>query len=204
MTDAVLITLSVPFDLDPWLATRTNETYFSSAFRSSSLFISRDAIWKRHLLTIMQLVANLVNRKWCKKTWKMTETLAYRYSSESAPRELSNEYQHDRVQMFFENLCVFLHWMKVTSALDGLILLACPLLSCPGKKKTRSQWMDFYPANSRPSSRYWFANLLITEWNLSISLMKCLSFFFAIWKWLLAIILTISMLRLLSSKALEH
>ena len=31
------------------------------------------------------------------KTWKMTETLAYEYSSESTQWELSNEYQHDRV-----------------------------------------------------------------------------------------------------------
>ena len=31
------------------------------------------------------------------KTWKMAETLAKGYSSESAQRELSNEYQHDRV-----------------------------------------------------------------------------------------------------------
>ena len=32
-------------------------------------------------------------------TWKMTETLAKGYSSECTQRELSNEYQHDRVQM---------------------------------------------------------------------------------------------------------
>ena len=31
------------------------------------------------------------------KTWKMTETLAYGYSYESAQWELSNKYQHDRV-----------------------------------------------------------------------------------------------------------
>ena len=31
------------------------------------------------------------------KTWKMTETLAYGYSSENAKQELSNEYQHDKV-----------------------------------------------------------------------------------------------------------
>ena len=37
------------------------------------------------------------------KTRKMTETLAYGYSSESAQRELSNEYQHDRI---FKSLCI--------------------------------------------------------------------------------------------------
>ena len=31
---------------------------------------------------------------------KITELLAYEYSSESAQQELSYEYQHDRVQMF--------------------------------------------------------------------------------------------------------
>ena len=50
----------------------------------------------------------------------MTETLANGYSSESTQRELSNEYQHDRVKMFFKNLCVFLFRMKVASALEGL------------------------------------------------------------------------------------
>ena len=40
------------------------------------------------------------------KTWKITETLANGYSSESAPRELSNEYQHDRVRMVFKNNCI--------------------------------------------------------------------------------------------------
>ena len=37
-----------------------------------------------------------------KKTWIITETLAYGYSSESAQRELSNEYQHERVRIFFK------------------------------------------------------------------------------------------------------
>ena len=35
----------------------------------------------------------------------MTKTLAYGYSSESAQRELSSEYQHDRVWMVFKYLC---------------------------------------------------------------------------------------------------
>ena len=50
----------------------------------------------------------------------MIETLAHGYSSESTPRELSNEYQHDRVKMFFKNLCVLVLWTKVASALEGL------------------------------------------------------------------------------------
>ena len=34
-------------------------------------------------------------------------------------RELSDEYQHDMVQMIFRNLCVPMLWMKVASALEG-------------------------------------------------------------------------------------
>ena len=34
----------------------------------------------------------------------MTETLAYGYSSKSTQRELSNEYQLERVRMIFKNL----------------------------------------------------------------------------------------------------
>ena len=38
----------------------------------------------------------------------------------SAQRELFNEYQHDRVQMVFRNICVLVLWTKVASALEGL------------------------------------------------------------------------------------
>ena len=51
----------------------------------------------------------------------MIETLACGYSSESTQRELSNEYQHDRVQMVFKNHCVLVLWMKVASALGGYL-----------------------------------------------------------------------------------
>ena len=51
----------------------------------------------------------------------MTESLAPGYSSENTQRELSNEYQHDRVLMAFKNICVIVLWTKVASALDGLI-----------------------------------------------------------------------------------
>ena len=50
----------------------------------------------------------------------MTETLAYGYSSESTQRELSNEYQHDRVWMVCNNLCILVLCTKVASALEGL------------------------------------------------------------------------------------
>ena len=44
----------------------------------------------------MLVVADLTNTTYCKKL-KMTETLAYGYSSESTQWELSNEYQDDMV-----------------------------------------------------------------------------------------------------------
>ena len=53
----------------------------------------------------------------------MTETLSYGYSFESTHQELSNEYQHDRVQRIFQNLCIHVLWTKVTSALEGLLLM---------------------------------------------------------------------------------
>ena len=55
------------------------------------------------------------------KTWKITETLANGYSSESNQRELSNEYQHYRVFMDFRNLCVLVLWTKA-----GFDLSGCP------------------------------------------------------------------------------
>ena len=54
------------------------------------------------------------------KNWKMTETMANGYSSESTQRDLSNGYQHNRVSMVFKDFCIFLPWMKVASALEGL------------------------------------------------------------------------------------
>ena len=50
----------------------------------------------------------------------MTETLANGYSSESTQRELSNEYQHDRVSMIFKRFHILVLGTKVVSALEGL------------------------------------------------------------------------------------
>ena len=55
----------------------------------------------------------------------MIGTLAHRCSSESTHWELSNEYQHNRVWMVFNNLCVLVLWTKVASALEGLISPTC-------------------------------------------------------------------------------
>ena len=66
------------------------------------------------------------------KSCKMTETLAYGYSSESTQLELSNEYQHDRVKMVFKNICVLVLWTKVpASALEGLRQQIGPALINP-------------------------------------------------------------------------
>ena len=51
----------------------------------------------------------------------MTETVANGYSSERALRELSNEYQYDRVSIVFKNLCILVLWTIVAlPALEGL------------------------------------------------------------------------------------
>ena len=64
----------------------------------------------------MLLVVNLANTKIKQKSWKMTETLVY----ESTQRELSNEYQHDRVQTIIKKICILGLWVKVALALEGL------------------------------------------------------------------------------------
>ena len=56
---------------------------------------------------------------------EMTETLANGYSSESTGRELSNEYQLDRVYMVFKIFCVLVLWTKVALALE---VLKCALM----------------------------------------------------------------------------
>ena len=61
----------------------------------------------------MLLVANFANTKNKQKTSKTTETLANGYSSESTQWELSNEYQHFRVQMVFKNLCLLVLLTRV-------------------------------------------------------------------------------------------
>ena len=78
----------------------------------------KQAQWYR--LTLMLLVANLANTKRYKKKRKITETLANGYSSESTRRELSNEYQDDRVSMVFQESCMLVLWTKIVSALEGL------------------------------------------------------------------------------------
>ena len=50
----------------------------------------------------------------------MTVTMAYGYSSESTQRELSNEYQHDRVYNVFKTICVRILWTNVALALEAL------------------------------------------------------------------------------------
>ena len=50
----------------------------------------------------------------------MTETLAHGYSSVSAQRDLSYEYQHDRVKMVFENICVLMLLTNEDSVFEGL------------------------------------------------------------------------------------
>ena len=49
------------------------------------------------------------------KNWKSTVTLVHGYSSESIQsiqQELSNEYQHDRVQLIVKYFCITSTWTK--------------------------------------------------------------------------------------------
>ena len=50
----------------------------------------------------------------------MIESLTHGYLSKSAQRELSNEYQHNRLWMVYKNLYVIVLWTKVASALIWL------------------------------------------------------------------------------------
>ena len=54
------------------------------------------------------------------KICKMLETLANRYSSYSSQRELSHEYEHDRVLMVFKIIYTLVLLTKVGSALEEL------------------------------------------------------------------------------------
>ena len=55
------------------------------------------------------------------------------YSSKSTRGELSNEYQHDRVEMDSKNICVLVLWTKIASALEEL-----------RKKRFISNWYSTY------------------------------------------------------------
>ena len=73
-------------------------------------------------LTLMLLVADFTNTKWCKKLKKMTETLAYGYSSESTQREISNNMTGLRwFSKVFASLC-FDTLSKIPSVLERLTL----------------------------------------------------------------------------------
>ena len=64
--------------------------------------------------TLMLLLAN----------WPLqngAKTMAQGYSSVTAPRELSDEYQHGRTSIFSQIFAFPVLWTKVSSALEGLI-----------------------------------------------------------------------------------
>ena len=78
--------------------------------------------------------------KMMQKSWTYTETLANGYSSESTQWELSNEYQHDRLWIFFENRCIFVIWMNEALALKGL----------KGQTSTSSSYLEACNRNQQP------------------------------------------------------
>ena len=64
-------------------------------------------------ITLILLVANLVNTKYCKKSPKITNTLTHVYSVVSSQPEFSYEYQHCRIKMTFNCFCVLMPWKKM-------------------------------------------------------------------------------------------
>ena len=65
----------------------------------------------------MLVVANFANLNDEKKL-KMTETLAHGCSFESTQRELSKEYQYDRVKIVLKIICVLALRRRAASALE--------------------------------------------------------------------------------------
>ena len=68
----------------------------------------------------MLLVANLANTKWW---WKLEKSLKSWHMGTylmSIQQTLSNEYQHDRVETIFKNLCFLVFSTNVALALEGL------------------------------------------------------------------------------------
>ena len=107
-----------PIEDSEWVTLGMNRLYtmhiLSKLYEISNICGNKKRLWVMNLrhvkatcdtkcmddhipLTLMLLIANLVNTKWCKKTGKITKTQAHRYSSKSTQRELSNEYQHERI-----------------------------------------------------------------------------------------------------------
>ena len=74
----------------------------------------------------------------------MAKTLAHGYSSQSTQRELSNEYQHDRVWMVFKSFCIFLPWSEVASAWKGLNLIDVEILQGIYALYSLTALLDFY------------------------------------------------------------
>ena len=79
----------------------------------------------------------------------MTETLANGYSSESAQRELSNEYQYDRVSL---HPCAM---TKVASALEGLL---------SSHKKVHSVWLFTRYLSNDGRYTYNLGYLYLCQW----------------------------------------
>ena len=96
-------------------------TFKSMRVADSTFKRNREREWLKYGLINPYAAGGYFGRyKMIQKSWKMTETLANGYSSESTHQELSNEYQHDMVSMIFEEIYILMLWTKVASALEGL------------------------------------------------------------------------------------
>ena len=68
-------------------------------------------------------MANLVNRKSCKKNGKMVEFLANGYSSDSTQQDFPMNTNMTGFRWYSKYCCVRVRWTKVASALEGLRMI---------------------------------------------------------------------------------
>ena len=83
------------------------------------LVLNVQGLW----LTLMLLVANLAITKWCKKPEKLLKPWQTGTHLRVLSKSYQNEYQHNRVSMFFKKSWILVFWTKVASALEGLMLI---------------------------------------------------------------------------------
>ena len=70
----------------------------------------------------------------------MTETLANGYSSESTQRELSNEYQHDRVSMVFRKSLHICAVDESSLSIERVNSFPSSIHTCPDKFEDKSSY----------------------------------------------------------------
>ena len=106
------------------------------------------------IFALIVLAANLAITKWCQKTWKMTKTLAYGYSSESTPwdppilRLLSSKaHRHKDFWKLSKPCHVGIHWI-------ALLEYSQMSTHMPGFQSFFRFLGIFFSTNHRPGKRF--------------------------------------------------